>query len=149
VKAVSEISSAETVSDCQFDPPPLHSSLRKYQHGAHYKNLRKIRYWEILPKYVDKFQIWLKSGTSHEDLSAVFLLPATLNRLRKYQHGAHYKNLRKIRYWEILPKSVDKFQIWLKSGISHEDLSAVFLLPASLNRHKSAFSEGNGIRLLE
>jgi len=95
VKAVSEISSAETVPDCQFDLTPARSSLRKYQHGAHYKNLRKIRYWEILTKSVDKFQIWLKSGTSHEDLSAVFLLPATLN------------------------------------------------------LHKSAFSEGNGIRLLE
>ena len=69
-RSLSATSLAETVSDCQFGRPPVLPSLRKYQQGANYKDLRKIRYREILPKPVDKFQISLKSGTSHEDLSA-------------------------------------------------------------------------------
>jgi hypothetical protein len=36
--------------------------------------------------------------------------------VRVYQRGSHLKVFREVWYWVLLRKSVEKIQIWLKSG---------------------------------
>ena len=76
---------------------------------------------------------------------ALFLLssyPSICMSVRMYERDSHLKVFREIWYWVLLRKSVEKIQIWLKSGKITGRFSRspgyVMLLPATLNRHKIA-----------
>ena len=69
-----------------------------------------------------------------------------------YQHGSHRTDFHEIRYWWLLWQSVTKFAIWFQL-----DENTVYFtwrrkyissMLAVLNRHKIAFFERNGFRLL-
>jgi hypothetical protein len=72
--------------------------------------------------------------------------------VRLYQRGSHLTDFRKIWYWELSGKSVQKIQIWLNSGKNSGHFTYIpnyaLLLPATLNRHKNALFDWHGIRLL-
>ena len=61
-------------SGCRFLAPLPYSSLLFYAciSGASTGRIY-VKFWNrvFLRKFINKFQIWLKSGTSHEDLKAV------------------------------------------------------------------------------
>jgi hypothetical protein len=70
-----------------------------------------------------------------------------------YQTGSHWTNLREILYWDFLWKHLStksKFGYGLVkiSGTLDEELGTFLLLPETLNRHKRALLERNGVRLL-
>ena len=72
---------------------------------------------------------------------------------RMYQRGFHWTDFREIWYRRLLCKSVEKVQIWLKSGkhIRHFTWTPkyVVLFLTTLNRHKSTLLEWSAIRLLQ
>jgi hypothetical protein len=52
-----------------FVRPP---SVLIYQRRSHCTDCCEILYWGLLRKSIETFQIWLKSGTLHEDLSMLY-----------------------------------------------------------------------------
>jgi hypothetical protein len=50
--------------------PFIRPSVRKYQHGSHWRDFREIWYWKLLDKSVQKPQIYLKSGKQYRALYA-------------------------------------------------------------------------------
>ena len=72
--------------------------------------------------------------------------------VRMHQHGSNWTDFHQIWHWRLLWKSVARIQIWLKSSesIGHftRKLKYVLLLPATLDRRKSALIDWNYIRLL-
>jgi hypothetical protein len=73
--------------------------------------------------------------------------------IRMYQSSSHCTDIREIWYWRLLWKTVEKIKIWLKSDKNIEQFALRYkcnlLLPVTLNHHKSAVFEWNGIRLLQ
>jgi len=59
-------------------------SVRMYQRGFHWTDLCKTWYWRLLRKYVEKIQVWLKSGNNIPHSACipkqVLLFPTILNR---------------------------------------------------------------------
>jgi len=63
-----------------------------------------------------------------------------------YQSSSHCSDFREIWYWRLIWKTVEKIGIGIRQFALRSKY--VLLLPLTLNHHKSAVFEWNGIRLL-
>jgi len=115
-----------------------------------YKNLTAFIKTPLLPSiniFIPRYRLSLPSNLFIYQLSTPSHSRWKVWRqfVRKYQCGSHWTVFREV--W-----SVEKLQIWLKSGknVKHFAclLKYVLLLPMIINRHKSALVQRNGIGLL-